>query len=411
MKKLRVLIISHMFPSRLSKVAGMAGVFICRQAQFLARYDIESEFLVPCLWAPWPLYLFARWRSYSPENVLIGPKEFRAEIVRYLRPPGIWFRRFEGESMALGIRNTAVCWHRENPFDVVMGVSMFPDAEAAVIIGRKLNIPVAALVVGSDIMIYTQELPVLGERLGKLMTQIDLPIGVSQMLCDRMRQSGECKRQPLCIYLGRDTEKFSAAKNKNEIRARFGLTKSDIVAVYVGAISYFKGISELVVAAEKLLRKYRNFKLICVGNGPAMQELREFKEKVGRDGAVILPGLVIPNEVPSYLHVSDFMVFPSHSEGMPQSVLEAMNCGLPVVATKVGGVPEAVIDGQTGLLIDAKNPEQLEIAMERMIKDEEFRLSAGKRAIEYVNEKFDPESNAKKLAEALHFTKAAFKHL
>jgi glycosyltransferase involved in cell wall biosynthesis len=401
MKKLRVLTISHMFPSRLSKVAGMAGIFICRQAQLLARYDIECEFLVPSPWAPWPLYLFARWEPYNPENVLIGPKEFRAEIVRYLRPHGLWFRRFEGESVALGIRSTAVCWHKENPFDLVMGVSMFPDAEAAVIVGRELNIPVATLAVGSDIMVYTQKLPVLWEKLGKLMTQIDLPIGVSQMVCDKMRQSGECKRQPLCIYLGRDTEKFSAAKNKNEIRARFGLTKSDIVAVYVGAISYSKGISELVVAAEKLLRKYQNFKLICVGNGPAMQELKELKEKVGRDGSVILPGLATPNEVPSYLQVSDFMVFPSHSEGMPQSVLEAMNCGLPVVATKVGGIPEAVIDGQTGLLIDAKNPEQLEIAMERMIKDEEFRIAASRKALDYVNKKFDPEQNAQKFANAL----------
>jgi glycosyltransferase involved in cell wall biosynthesis len=290
-----------------------------------------------------------------------------------------------------------------------MGVSMFPDAEAAVVIGRKLNVPVVTLAIGSDVMVYTQQLPVLWKKLGKLMTQIDLPVGVSQMICDRMQQSGECKHSPLCVYLGRDTEKFSAAKNKNEMRARFGLTKQDIIAIYVGKVAYEKGICELITVAEKLLKECRNFKLLCVGDGPDMHKLRQFREKVGRDGTVILPGLVAPDEVPSYLQVSDFMVLPSHSEGMPQAILEAMNCGLPVVATKVGGVSEAVIDEQTGLLVDAKNPEQLEIAMERMIKDEEFRLSAGKRAIEYVNEKFDPESNAKKLAEALHSTKAAFK--
>jgi teichuronic acid biosynthesis glycosyltransferase TuaC len=396
-----------MFPSQLSKAAGMAGIFICRQAQYLARYGIECEFLVPSPWAPWPLYRFTKWKPYSPKNVLIGPNEFKAEIVRYLRPPGLWFRRFEGKLMALDIRSTVVRWHRENPFDIVMGVSIFPDAEAAVIIGRKLNIPVAALAIGSDIMVYTQELPVLWKKLGKLMTQIDLPIGVSQMVCDRMCQSGKCKHQPICIYLGRNTERFSAVKNKNEIRTKLGLIKDDIIAVYVGAISYSKGISELVSSAEKLLQKYRNFKLICVGNGSAMQDLIRLKEKVGRDGAVILPGLAAPNEVPFYLQVSDFMVFPSHSEGMPQSVLEAMNCGLPVVATKVGGIPEAIIDGQTGLLIDARNPEQLENAMERMIKDEEFRFSAGQKALDYVNKKFDADDNAKKMAEALQSLKSA----
>jgi glycosyltransferase involved in cell wall biosynthesis len=390
-----------MFPNQLSQMGGMSGIFISREAQYLARYDIESEFLVPSPWAPWPLYFFARWKSYNPENVLTGPKEFRSEIVRYLRPPGLWFRRFEGQSMTFGITSTAMRWHQENPFDVVMGVSMFPDAEAAVTVGRTLNIPVATLAVGSDVMVYTQELPVLWKKLGKLMTQIDLPIGVSQMVCDRMLQSGKCKHLPICVYLSRDTEKFSAVQNKDDIRTRFGLQKDDTTAVYVGAISYSKGIKELVSAAEKLFQKYRNFKLICVGKGPAMQDLMRLREKAGRDGAVILPGLVAPNEVPSFLQASDFMVFPSHSEGMPQSLLEAMNCGLPVVATRVGGIPEAVIDGQTGLLIDAKNTGQLEIAMERMIKDKEFRVTAGQKALEYVNNKFDPDKNAQKLANAL----------
>ncbi|OHB54216.1 MAG: hypothetical protein A2173_02725 [Planctomycetes bacterium RBG_13_44_8b] len=132
-----------------------------------------------------------------------------------------------------------------------------------------------------------------------------------------------------------------------------------------------------------------------------MEKLVQLKAKAGRDGAVVLTGLVSPDEVPKYLQASDFMVFPSHSEGMPQSVLEAMNCGLPVVATRVGGIPEAVVDGRTGILIDAKNISQLQQAMEKMITDKEFRLSSGQNGLAYVHKVFDAEQNAEKLAEAL----------
>jgi glycosyltransferase involved in cell wall biosynthesis len=116
---------------------------------------------------------------------------------------------------------------------------------------------------------------------------------------------------------------------------------------------------------------------------------------------VVLPGRVAPDEVPHFLQAADFLVLPSYSEGMPQAVLEAMDCGLAVVATRVGGVPEAVLDGQTGLLVEAKNVEQLRDAMERMITDEAFRLTAGQKGLTRAREVFDSKRNASIFADAL----------
>ncbi len=398
MKKLRILTISHLFPN---KDVESLGLFISRQGQYLAKYGIECDFLVPRAWAPWPLYCLSRWRRYGPANPLAAPKVLEARPVRYIRLPGTWFTRFEYKSAIIALRAAAMRWHKENPFDMVLGISMFPGAEAAVAIGKKLNLPVAALAIGGDVMIYSEQSPVFRRRLDGILEQVDLPIGVSESICKKLAETGKCKRKPLCVYLGRDSERFSPPKNKRKLRQELGWADDDIVAVYVGFIVHTKGINELTTVVERLFGKYHNFRLVCIGEGPATERLVQLRARADRDGAVVLPGLLSPEEVPKYLQASDFMVFPSHSEGMPQSILEAMNCGLPVVTTRVGGIPEAVIDGQTGLLVDAKDVEQLKNAMERMINDGEFRHSAGQKALAYVNEKFDAEQHARKLAESL----------
>jgi len=292
-------------------------------------------------------------------------------------------------------------WHHENPFDLVLGVSMFPDTEAAVAVARALGLPVAGLAVGSDVLVYPDRMPALWRRLGATLAQVDLPIGVSQSVCRRLAETGRCRREPLCVYLGRDTDKFVPAENKDWLREQLGWSREGIVAVYVGGLVEAKGMKELVAAAEPLLGQYERFQLVCVGDGPARERPAALQLRLSREGAVLLPGRVAPHEVPRFLQAADFLVLPSYSEGMPQAVLEAMDCGLPVVATRVGGVPEAVIDGETGLLVEARNIDRLRNAMERMITDEAFRLAAGQRGRRRAQDVFDSEDNARLLAEAL----------
>jgi len=392
MKKLRILAISHMFPTAQS---GQHGVFICREAQHLAAYGIEMSFLVARPWTPWPLSCFPHWRAYSSANPLTPPAGLQARAVAYLRPPGFGFRRFEGRSMACALASEARRWHQQHRFDLVLGVSMLPDAEAAVAIGASLGLPVASLAVGSDVMVYPDRMPILWRRLCDTLERVDLPVGVSQSVCRRLAQTGKCRREPLCIYLGRDSTDFSPPQDKARIRAQLGWPPDAIVAIYVGGLVETKGIRELAAAVEPLLRKYPRFHLVCVGDGSSRDALLPLRERV------VLPGRVAPHEVPLYLQGADFLVLPSHSEGMPQAVLEAMDCGLAVVATQVGGVPEAVVDGHTGLLVEAKNVAQLQAAMERMIVDEGFRESAGREGLALAREVFDSERNARTFAAAL----------
>jgi glycosyltransferase involved in cell wall biosynthesis len=303
--------------------------------------------------------------------------------------------------MARALLSAARKWHRENPFHLVLGVSVLPDTEAAVVIARDLALPVAGLAVGSDVMVYPDRMWALWRRLCETLDRVDLPVGVSQSVCRRLAETGKCKREPLCVYLGRDTKQFTPARNKDRVREQFGWAKEDIVAIYVGGLVETKGMSELAAAAEPLLSKQERLQLVCLGDGPSRNRLLALQDRVARKRAVVSPGRVAPEEVPRFLQAADFLVLPSYSEGMPQAVLEAMNCGLPVVATRVGGVPEAVIDGETGLLVEPKNVDQLRDAMERMITDEAFRLTAGQRGLARAREVFDSERNASIFADAL----------
>lgn len=387
-----------MFPSALLE---RHGVFICREALVLRRHGIETSFLVGRPWAPWPLPCVPRWRKYGPANPLVAPDGLQAKPIAYLRPPGFGFRRFEGGSMARSLLPAARDWHGREPFDLVMGVSMLPDAEAAVIVGDKLGLPVVSLAVGSDVMVYPDRMPVLWRRLCDTLTRTDLPVGVSESICARLAATSKCRQKPLCVYLSRDTTRFTPAGDKSQVRAKLGWPAESVVAVYVGGLVETKGMGELAVAAEVLLKKHPCLKLVCVGDGPARDRFASLANRIGRADAVVLTGHVPPDEVPVFLQASDFLVLPSYSEGLPQAVLEAMNCGLAVVATRVGGVPEAVLDGRTGLLVDAKDTGQLRDAMERMIVDEAFRVAAGREGLARAREVFDSERNAGKFAEAL----------
>jgi teichuronic acid biosynthesis glycosyltransferase TuaC len=384
MRKLRILAISHMFPTAHRP---HYGIFICREALDLRKHDIELSFLVGRPWAPWPLHWVPRWRDYGPANPLAPPDGLQVRMATYVRPPGFGFRRFEGAFLARALLPQARRWNDESPFNVVLGVSMLPDAEAAVVIGQALGVPVANLAVGSDVMVYPGRMSVLQQRLSDTLERTDLPVGVSQSTCARLGETGTCRREPLCVYMGRDSSDFSPARNKSLVRTHLGWPTKGVAAIYVGGLVKTKGINDLAAACEPLLAKYEHFQLVCVGDGPCLSTLRALRDRIGGRDAVVLPGPIAPRHVPLFLQASDFLVLPSYSEGMPQAVLEAMSCGLPVVATRVGGVP--------------KDPRALAAAIERMITDEDFRCSAGQAGLTRAREVFDSKRNARLFAEAL----------
>jgi len=179
------------------------------------------------------------------------------------------------------------------------------------------------------------------------------------------------------IRNGVDTDRFAAAGQAAATGSPWG--PSDFVIGTVARVQDVKnhrGLVEAFVRLRELLPAQReHLKLSIVGDGPLLPALREQVAQAGLQDAVWLPGARA--DIAALLHTFSVFCLPSLAEGTPVSMLEAMACGLPVVASRVGGIPEVVSDGEHGFLPPAGDREALALALARYAADPALRRAHG----------------------------------
>jgi glycosyltransferase involved in cell wall biosynthesis len=134
---------------------------------------------------------------------------------------------------------------------------------------------------------------------------------------------------------------------------------------YIGRLSSEKGILELLDAIQLLPPDY---KILIIGDGPALDKVIEAKSTLNRN--IDYLGLVENTCLPCYYNQIKLFVLPSYKEGLPNSILEAMACGTPVLATPVGGIPWVVKDGVTGYILEDRTPATIAKTIYRVLSDE-----------------------------------------
>lgn len=166
--------------------------------------------------------------------------------------------------------------------------------------------------------------------------------------------------------------------------------------VYLGLVSHAKGAFDLVKALGQLpLELQQQLKLTIAGNG----DLEGLRAAAGTLRAIVdIRSWITETQRDALLCEADLFVLPSYFEGVPMSILEAMAAGLPVISTRVGGVPEIVVHEQTGVLIEAGDLVALRTQIERLATDETLRLQYG-RAARMSVERFDIRGYARELME------------
>lgn len=181
------------------------------------------------------------------------------------------------------------------------------------------------------------------------------------------------------------------------MRAKLNIAAGEKVISTVGRLHPEKGHIYLLEAAREVCRKITGIKFLIVGEGPLKSELKEMTKKLGLNRCVNFTGYY--PDIKEILSVSDLFVHPSIEESLPLSVLEAMVCSRPVVATDVGGTRDAVIDGVNGLLVASKSPGQLSESIMDLLNDPVKMKTMGESGLSIVREKFSIEKYIKRLQE------------
>ena len=236
---------------------------------------------------------------------------------------------------------------------------------------KALNIPlVTTLHLGSvDELPLPQRLPVLAyERIfGRTIIQAsEQLIAVSQAVADYTRRLGASPEKTRVQPNAVDTNAFRPSASKAQRPPR---------VAFVGRLIQNKGPHYLMAAIPQMLAHRPDTEFWFIGDGPMRACLEQTAQNLGVAPNVRFLG--VREDVAALLADSDIFVRPSLMEGMPLTVLEAMACGLPVVATPVGGTAELVIEGETGLLVPPRNVEALAGALQRLIDSPALRAQLG----------------------------------
>jgi glycosyltransferase involved in cell wall biosynthesis len=148
----------------------------------------------------------------------------------------------------------------------------------------------------------------------------------------------------------------------------------------IARLSPEKGLRDLLLAAASVLQQRKDVEFLVAGSGPDMASLVDEARRLGIEGRVRFMGAFRHDELPAIMARTDVFVLPSLTEGMPFAVVEAMAFGRPVVATNVGGIPELVSHGETGLLVPPRDPDQLSAALLALLDDPHLRQRMGEAA-------------------------------
>jgi glycosyltransferase involved in cell wall biosynthesis len=224
----------------------------------------------------------------------------------------------------------------------------------------------------------------------------DLVLCVSQDLCDCALQSGVPAERCVLIENAIDTREFARTVSTAEARRRLGLRPDGLVIGGVGRLSAEKGFDLLIAATDQLLRAGVDVDLLIIGEGGEKKNLETLIDRLGRRDRIRLLGY--RSDTTDLYQALDVFALSSLREGLPNVLLEAMAFEVPVVATRIAGVPRLITDGENGLLVEPAAVDATAEALGRLLADPALHQRLGRAGRRTIEERHSFEDRMKKVA-------------
>lgn len=224
--------------------------------------------------------------------------------------------------------------------------------------------------------------------------RLDGLISISEHVKRRLQEfTGLPSSKIITVYNGVDTRVFDPNVDGTGFKREIGV-EGNFMILYVGRLAWNKGLPDLINCLPNVIKSVPNAKLVLCGRGKMEQVLRDQVTSMGLQESVKFVGLVPGGDLPLYYAASDLFVLPSSLEPFGLVLLEAMSMCKPVIATRVGGIPEVVKDGENGLLVPPHDTKSLSNAVLRLVADEPLRSRLARNGRATVESRFTLEKMA-----------------
>ena len=361
-RKLNVLVSSSIFPNNMET---NKGIYILHTVKALSKY-CNIKVIAPVPYFPW-------WLKIDKYNYFSKIKKIEyIDGIEVLHPRAIVLpnlgRFLYGLFYTLSILYSMRAVKRVFKTDIIICYWLYPDGLANVLVSKLLKTPIIVGGRGCDINSLND---FFGKKLMVtwVMRSSTRVFSVSSAMKEIMMGLGVSEDKIAVIPNGlNDIFTNCVRNNKNVKKNVVDMAKKRKTILYCGRFSYEKGIKYLIKAAKILSDQKTPFRLLLVGDGKDKEYIINLVDELDLIDCVDFMSEVPHHEIPKLMNSSDILCLPSIREGYPNVILEAMACGLPVVATEVGGVPEIINKTDYGILVPRRNSRLLAEALDSALK-------------------------------------------
>lgn len=383
---MKVLIITNLFPN--NKQPGR-GIFNKQQFCALAKL-CDLKVVAPLPWTPKGIGGNRRSIFFDviDEETI---NDIPVYHPRYFVTPKIG-RVFYGFWFYFGITKKVREIYKNFKFDLVLATWAYPDAFGAALLAGLLKKPLIIKVHGSDINITTYFLR--KKMIAWALGQAQKVVAVSEPLKQKIIEMGIAKEKIVVIPNGVNTQHFKPM-DQRQCREHLHLSLDKKYVIFIGNLTPVKGVKYLIEAFQYLPK---DIILNLIGDGELQAQLEQRVKELNFSDRINFIGRVSHDAVPYWMNAADIFCLPSLNEGCPNVVLEALACKTPVVATKVGAIPELLPTEDYGILTEPENSKMLAHSIQKAL-DKKWDLLSDKITIS------DWKTTAEKLFEILHYAK------
>lgn len=351
-KKIKTLLITNLYPNPQEP---NRGIFVESMARGLREY-CDITIVSPLPWFPRLGLLrgLKNWYKFSQVPYTYELNGQKIICPKYLAIPNVGF--LHSFFLFIAIWPLIKRLQRQRQFDLINTHWLFPDGVAAAWAAKRLRLPLVLSAHGTDINLYLK----MRLRAPQIIAALNMAAGITVVSRQHIQKLSDFGIDPeKIIIIGNGFDEAFAIGDRMSSRADIGIDMNKRIIMFIGRLVPVKGLNYLLAVMAQMLKRGRDCpELAVIGDGPLRGEYEREIGRLGLGKCVRLYGEKKHLEISKWMAAADIICLPSISEGCPTIVIEALACGRPVAAAKVGDVPY-LINKDNGVLFESKNVEQM----------------------------------------------------